>query len=66
MSVPPRKIQLSEVNINQQCCSKLHSTQKYFSPIDDNQVSTVICVIALQKPAFEAVCATKNRDFSLS
>ena len=66
ISSAPRKTQPSEQKINQQCCSRLLKTQKYFLPVDDNQVSTVFCVIRPQKPAFEAVCATKNRDFSLS
>ncbi|QNI53415.1 hypothetical protein SynBIOSE41_00884 [Synechococcus sp. BIOS-E4-1] len=41
-------------------------TQKYFLLVDDNQVSTVFCVIGPQKPAYEALGDTKNRDFSLS
>jgi len=66
MSRAPGKTQPSEENINQHCCSRLSKTQKYFLLINDNQVSTVFCVIGLQKPAFAAVSDTKNRDFSLS
>ena len=66
MSRAPGKIQPSEENINQQCCSRLRKTQKYFLPIDDNKVSTELCVIGPQKPAFAAASDTKNRDFSLS
>ena len=66
MSRAPGKTQPSEENINQHSCSRLSKTQKYFLPINDNQVSTVFCVIGLQKPAFAAVGDTKNRDFSLS
>ena len=66
MSSAPRKTQASEQKINQQCRLRLPKTQNYFLPVDDNQVSTVFCVIGLQKPAFEAVSDTKNRDFSLS
>jgi len=66
MSSAPRKTQPSEENINQRRCPRLLKTQKYFLPINDNQVSTVFCVIGLQKPAFAAVGDTKNRDFSLS
>ena len=66
MSSAPRKTQASEQKINQQCRLRLPKTQNYFLPVDDNQVSTVFCVIGLQKPAFEAVGDTKNCDFSLS
>ena len=66
MSRAPGKTQPSEENINQHCCSRLNKTQKYFLLINDNQVSTVFCVIGLQKPAFAAASDTENRDFSLS
>ena len=66
MSSAPRKSQPSEQKINQQCSSRLFKTQKYFLPVDDNQVSTVFCVIGLQSRAFAAASDTKNRDFLLS
>ena len=66
MSRAPGETQPSEVNINQYCCSKLRKTQNYFLPINDNQVSTVFCVIGLQSRAFAAASDTKNRDFLLS
>ena len=66
MSRAPGKTQSYEVNINQHYCSRLRKTQKYFLPFNDNQVSTVFCVIGLQSPAFTAASDTKDRDFSLS
>ena len=66
MSSASRETQPFEENINLPSCSIFLKTQKYFLAVNDNQVSTVFCVINSRKPAFGPSVDTKDRDFSLS
>ena len=45
MSSASRETQPFEENINLPSCSIFLKTQKYFLAVNDNQVSTVFCVI---------------------